>query len=368
MLAEGLRAGPGAPGRCRCSSVAPRSFGRSGPTVRSIAVSFRPQMGECCGHGQHRLPHPRPARPARGPPLLARHRARRPPRRLGRARCGATSTGCGSSATRSRRPAASAAATSSAPGSALPPLVLDDDEAVALVVGLHTAADSMVAGRGRVVGARAGQDAVADAAAAARTAPTRCASRPCPAPWRGSDAVIAPEVLDVARARVSRRGARRRSRYTARDGAATERYVEPYRLVVLSRRWYLLAFDVDRDDWRNFRVDRIERPAGDGRAIRSPRDAGGSRRVRPRVDRADAARPRGGRRRRRAGRGRRAADRAVGDGRADRPRRVPGADDRRRPGVARPRARAARRRLHRGRAAGARGAGPRRRRFARPRP
>jgi predicted DNA-binding transcriptional regulator YafY len=48
--------------------------------------------------------------------------------------------------------------------------------------------------------------------------------------------------------------------YTARDGAATERYVEPYRLVVLSRRWYLLAFDVDRNDWRTFRVDRIAEP------------------------------------------------------------------------------------------------------------
>jgi predicted DNA-binding transcriptional regulator YafY len=60
--------------------------------------------------------------------------------------------------------------------------------------------------------------------------------------------------------------------YTARDGAPTERYVEPYRLVVLARRWYLLAFDIDRDDWRTFRVDRITAPRATV-AHFSPRDA-----------------------------------------------------------------------------------------------
>ena len=78
--------------------------------------------------------------------------------------------------------------------------------------------------------------------------------------------------------------------YTRRDGVATERYVEPYRLVVLSRRWYLLAFDVDRDDWRNFRVDRIERRARDRRPVRPARGARRSGRVRARLDRAHAAR------------------------------------------------------------------------------
>jgi len=45
--------------------------------------------------------------------------------------------------------------------------------------------------------------------------------------------------------------------YDARDGAATERWVEPIRLVATGRRWYLMAWDVDREDWRTFRLDRM---------------------------------------------------------------------------------------------------------------
>ena len=143
-------------------------------------------------------------------------------------------------------------------GSALPPLVLDDDEAVALVVGLHTAADSMVAGVAESsVRALAKTLALMPPRLRARADALRVAT--VPAPWRGSDAVIAPEVLDVA-ARTCRDETRLAFAYTAHDGAATQRYVEPYRLVVLYRRWYLLAFDVDREDWRTFRVDRIEDP------------------------------------------------------------------------------------------------------------
>jgi predicted DNA-binding transcriptional regulator YafY len=44
--------------------------------------------------------------------------------------------------------------------------------------------------------------------------------------------------------------------YRAHGGEDTERRVEPYRLVATDRRWYLVAFDLDRDDWRTFRVDR----------------------------------------------------------------------------------------------------------------
>lgn len=46
--------------------------------------------------------------------------------------------------------------------------------------------------------------------------------------------------------------------YTAPAGARTERRVDPYQLVATGRRWYLMAFDVDRDDWRSFRLDRME--------------------------------------------------------------------------------------------------------------
>jgi predicted DNA-binding transcriptional regulator YafY len=140
-------------------------------------------------------------------------------------------------------------------GSALPPLVLDDDEAVALVIGLHTATDSPVAG--------VAESSVRALAKTLGLMPPRLRHRAdalraatVPGTWRTGGQDIAPETLDVL-AHACRDAVRVSFAYTARDGTATERYVEPYRLVVLSRRWYLLAFDVDRDDWRNFRVDRV---------------------------------------------------------------------------------------------------------------
>ena len=50
-----------------------------------------------------------------------------------------------------------------------------------------------------------------------------------------------------------------RMRFSYRDGAdrVSERRVEPHRLVSLGRRWYLVGFDLDRDDWRTYRVDRV---------------------------------------------------------------------------------------------------------------
>ena len=57
---------------------------------------------------------------------------------------------------------------------------------------------------------------------------------------------------------------RLRFAYRARDGSETRREVEPHALVNLGRRWYLAAWDPARDDWRTFRVDRLERPATTG--------------------------------------------------------------------------------------------------------
>ena len=59
--------------------------------------------------------------------------------------------------------------------------------------------------------------------------------------------------------------------YTARGGEPTDRRVEPHRLVSLGRRWYLVAYDRDRQDWRSFRVDRICDPATTGQRFR-PRE------------------------------------------------------------------------------------------------
>ena len=139
-------------------------------------------------------------------------------------------------------------------GSALPPLVLDDDEAVALVLGLHTAADSPVAGVAES-SVRALAKTLGLMPERLRDAPTRCGGQRCRARGAPACPTSRPRSSTCSRTCVATRcGCRSR---TPRGAAATERYVEPYRLVVLSRRWYLLAFDVDRDDWRNFRLDRM---------------------------------------------------------------------------------------------------------------
>jgi predicted DNA-binding transcriptional regulator YafY len=59
--------------------------------------------------------------------------------------------------------------------------------------------------------------------------------------------------------------------YRAAGGERTEREVEPSRLVALGRRWYLVAYDLTRHDWRSFRLDRLERPVATGVRFR-PRD------------------------------------------------------------------------------------------------
>jgi predicted DNA-binding transcriptional regulator YafY len=145
-----------------------------------------------------------------------------------------------------------------AAGAALPPLVLDDDEAVALVVGLHTAADNAVAG--------VAEASVRALAKTLNLLPPRLRKRADAirattvfAQWRDPAYAIRPDVLDVV-AGACHDIVRLAFAYVARDGAATQRYVEPYRLVVLSRRWYLLAYDLDRDDWRTFRLDRMDEP------------------------------------------------------------------------------------------------------------
>lgn len=57
--------------------------------------------------------------------------------------------------------------------------------------------------------------------------------------------------------------------YTARGGERTTRHVEPHRLVSLGRRWYLVAYDLTRHDWRSFRLDRLDEPRSTGARFRS---------------------------------------------------------------------------------------------------
>jgi predicted DNA-binding transcriptional regulator YafY len=138
-------------------------------------------------------------------------------------------------------------------GSALPPLLLDDDEATAVALSLRAATGGTVAG-GEEAALRAlvKLDAVLPARLRSRADALRTAVVSVPA----GGPTIDPQVLaDVATAVRDHVGLR--LEYRAHDGRTDLRAVEPHRLVHVGRRWYLLAFDSGRDDWRTFRVDRM---------------------------------------------------------------------------------------------------------------
>jgi predicted DNA-binding transcriptional regulator YafY len=139
-------------------------------------------------------------------------------------------------------------------GGALPPLLLDDEEAVAVAIGLRTAASGSIAG--------VEETSVRALAKLQQVLPSRLRHRvsafgshmlPMPSPGPQVD----PDVLTVI-ASACRDHERLRFDYRTHSGAASLRSVEPYRLINDRRRWYLLAWDTDRDAWRTFRVDRIE--------------------------------------------------------------------------------------------------------------
>jgi len=145
-------------------------------------------------------------------------------------------------------------------GSSLPPLLLDDEETVAVAVGLRTAANGSVAG--------IEEASVRALAKLQQVLPSRLrhrvsafASSALPVPSRGPR--VDPDVLTLI-ASACRDHEGLRFGYRNHSGTASQRSVEPYRLVNDRRRWYLVAWDADRDAWRTFRVDRIEprSPAG----------------------------------------------------------------------------------------------------------
>jgi predicted DNA-binding transcriptional regulator YafY len=144
-------------------------------------------------------------------------------------------------------------------GASLPPLLLDDDEAVAVVVGLRAAATGTAGGT--VAGI--GESAVRALAkleqvlpASLRRKVSALASHLIAVPPDHASATIDPSLLTHLAA-LCRDQQRLRFDYRTHAGAETVRTVEPYRLVSWGRRWYLVAFDVDSDDWRTFRVDRL---------------------------------------------------------------------------------------------------------------
>ncbi|MEU0073636.1 YafY family protein [Streptomyces sp. NPDC006332] len=146
-------------------------------------------------------------------------------------------------------------------GTAMPPLVLDDEEAVAIAVGLRAGAGHALEGVDEAsVRALAKLEQVLPSRLRHRVATLQAATTPLTS---GDGASIAPETLTVMASTVAGRE-RLRFAYRARDGADSRRVVEPYRLVSTGRRWYLVAYDLERDDWRTFRVDRVSSPFATG--------------------------------------------------------------------------------------------------------
>jgi predicted DNA-binding transcriptional regulator YafY len=143
---------------------------------------------------------------------------------------------------------------------ALPPLLLDDEEAVAVAIGLRTAAGGSIAGIEETsVRALAKLQQVLPSRLRRRVSAFQSYALPVPSPGPRVD----PDVLTVIAA-ACRDHERLRFDYTTHSGAVSRRSVEPYRLVNDRRRWYLVAWDTDRDGWRTFRADRIRprTPAG----------------------------------------------------------------------------------------------------------
>jgi predicted DNA-binding transcriptional regulator YafY len=139
----------------------------------------------------------------------------------------------------------------------MPPLLLDDDEAVAMAVGLRLAAGHVVEG--------IEEASVRALAKLLQVLPdrlrhrVRALGRASIGRLGGDGPAVEPEVLTTLAAAVDNRE-RVRFDYRAADGYRSERRVEPHGVVAVGRRWYLVAFDVDRDDWRTFRLDRVGSP------------------------------------------------------------------------------------------------------------
>jgi predicted DNA-binding transcriptional regulator YafY len=139
-------------------------------------------------------------------------------------------------------------------GAALPPLLLDPDEAVAMAVCLRLAAGGSVAG--------IAESAVRTLSKLDQVMPARLRSQVSAvheatvtlAPE--AESPVEPDVL-MTLARACRDHEHVEADYIDRAGVASQRRLEPYQVVTTGRRWYLLAYDRDRTDWRSLRLDRM---------------------------------------------------------------------------------------------------------------
>lgn len=154
-------------------------------------------------------------------------------------------------------------------GASLPPVLLEDEEAVAVAVGLRAAAHGGVAGMGEWSVQALSKVLSLMPPRLRRQVDAVTSQTDSPVPWEGAP-VFDAGVLTVL-AQACRDSEPLRFDYTRRDGEQANRRVEPHRLVSLGRRWYLVAYDRDRHDWRSFRLDRISDPQPTGQRVR-PRE------------------------------------------------------------------------------------------------
>ncbi|WP_238383390.1 MULTISPECIES: YafY family protein [unclassified Nocardioides] len=146
-------------------------------------------------------------------------------------------------------------------GGQLPPLLLEDDEAVAIAVALRTAAAGAVAGLEETA-IQALTKVIGLMPPRLRRRMDAVHSQTDGVPWGGGPALDAGVLTTLAQA--CRDDEPVSFSYVSRDSSPSERRVEPHRLVSLGRRWYLVAYDRDRQDWRSFRVDRVTAPRASG--------------------------------------------------------------------------------------------------------
>src|SRR5512133_979968 len=145
-------------------------------------------------------------------------------------------------------------------GSAMPPLLLDDEEAIAIAVGLRTAARASVAGiEETAVRALVKLEQVLPSHLRRRVGALGSATFTLPV----AGPTVDPQHLTVIAA-ACRDSECIRFGYRRRDGTGSRREVEPHALVNHGRRWYLVAWDRRRHDWRTFRLDRLDSPASTG--------------------------------------------------------------------------------------------------------
>ncbi len=138
-------------------------------------------------------------------------------------------------------------------GANVPPLLLDDDEAVAVTVGLRTAAVGSVAGMEESsLRALTKLEHVLPSRLRHRVATLQAVTVTMPSTGRAVDPAVLTAVAAACRAHEQLR-----FDYASHSGEPSVRRVEPHRLVHTGFRWYLVAYDLDRADWRSFRVDRL---------------------------------------------------------------------------------------------------------------